>query len=302
VRRIGHRHQRTLASPAAVPGVGFVAGHPVTLRFCPAEANRGLVFVRTDRPGRPEVPARFERVTGTARRTTLGGDDGVTLVEHALAALAGLRIDNCRIELDGPEPPGLDGSAEAFVTALTAAGVELQPARRPIYAVDEPVLVHANGATVGLHPPDPATDARLSATYILDYGPRAAIPRQTATAVLTPDVFARELAPSRTFLLETEVSALRKQGVGRHLTPADLLVFGAGGPIGNAMRFPDEPARHKLLDLVGDLALCGFDLAGNLVAYRSGHALNVALAGELVALASGRPLAVPRPAAARWAA
>lgn len=291
-------------------GVGFVTGATVRLRFRPAEADTGLVFVRTDLPGRPETPAHPDRVTGTARRTTLGAPGtGVTLVEHVLAALAGLRIDNCRIELDAAEPPGLDGSACGFVTALAAAGVELQAARRPIYAADEPVLVSHGGATVGLHPPDARGDTRLTASYILDYGPRAAIPRQSATTPVCPDTFARELAACRTFLLESEVAALRRQGVGRHLTPADVLVFGDRGPIRNAVRFADEPARHKVLDLIGDLALCGFDLAGHLVAYRSGHALNVSLAAALADRAGGRmlpaaepePLMVPLPLpAAAW--
>ena len=304
MRRIGHRHQRTLATAATVRGVGFVTGTPARVRFCPADAGTGLVFVRTDLPGRPETPASPGTVTGTARRTTLGSAErGVTLVEHALAALAGLRIDNCRIELDAAEPPGLDGSAAGFVDALADAGVELQSARRPIYAVSEPVLVTAGGATVGLHPPDGRGDTRLTASYILDYGPQAAIPRQNTTTGISPDTFARELASCRTFLLETEVAALRKQGVGRHLTPADLLVFGPNGPIQNAVRFADEPARHKVLDLIGDLALCGFDLAGHLVAYRSGHALNVALAGELVRRAEGKgTVPLPAPAARRRAA
>ncbi len=283
--------------------MGFVTGCPVRARFLPAEADTGLVFVRTDRAGRPETPAAHDRVTGTARRTTLGDPaTGVTLVEHVLAALAGLRIDNCRVELDAAEPPGLDGSSAGFVTALAAAGVELQAARRPIYAADEPVLVSHGGATVGLHPPDGPGDTRLTASYILDYGPRAAIPRQSATIPVCPDTFARELASCRTFLLESEVAALRKQGVGRHLTFADVLVFGPRGPKENRVRYADEPARHKVLDLIGDLALCGFDLAGHLVAYRSGHALNVALAGELAARAVGRlvapaadPVTVPLP-------
>ena len=294
MRRIGHRQQRTLARSVAVGGVGFVTGAPVRLRFRPADAGTGLVFVRTDLPGQPETPAEAGRVTDTVRRTTLGQPDtGVTLVEHVLAALAGLRIDNCRIELDAAEPPGLDGSAAGFVAALTDAGVDLQSARRPIYAADEPVLVSHNGATVGLHPPDGRGDTRLTASYVLDYGPQADIPRQSATTAVCPDTFARELATCRTFLLESEVAALRKQGIGRHLTPADVLVFGKHGPIQNGVRFANEPARHKVLDLIGDLALCGFDLAGHLVAYRSGHALNVALAGELTTRATGVPAADP---------
>jgi UDP-3-O-acyl N-acetylglucosamine deacetylase len=284
VRRIGTRPQRTLARPAEVRGVGFVTGAAVRVRFLPAPANAGVVFVRADLPGRPVTPARADRVTATARRTTLGGAvSGVTLVEHALAALAGLRIDNCRVEVGGPELPGLDGSSQGFVDALTSSGVVSQSAGRPVYAAAEPVVVSHGGATVGLHPPDRDTDVSLRATYTLDYGAGSPIPPQAHTLDVTPGAFAREVAGCRTFLLEAEAAALRAQGVGTHLTAADLLMFGPRGPVGNRVRFADEPARHKVLDLVGDLALCGFDLAGHVVAYRSGHALNVELAKALVA-------------------
>jgi UDP-3-O-acyl N-acetylglucosamine deacetylase len=295
VRVIGYRQQRTLAGPAEVTGVGFVAGKRVTARFLPAPAESGLAFRRTDLPGSPVIPAAASAVTGTDRRTTLGPPDaGVTLVEHALAALAGLRIDNCTIELDGPEPPGLDGSAVGFVAALAAAGVVLQTARRPVWGVDEPRVVSANGATIALHPAD--RDGLL-VSYRLDYGPGAAIPPQAHTLELTPENFVREVASCRTFLTEPEAHALRAAGVGRHLTPADVLVFGRQGPVGNRLRFADEPARHKVLDLVGDMALCGFDLAGHVVAYRSGHALNARLAADLACAAGygAKPACRPAP-------
>ena len=287
MRVIGHRQQRTLAGPAEVGGVGFVNGRRVTARFLPAAADTGLAFRRTDLPGAPLVLATAAAVTGTTRRTTLGPPDaGVTLVEHALAALAGLRIDNCVVELDGPEPPGLDGSAVGFVAALASAGAVIQTARRPICTVDEPCLVTAGGATVALHPSD--RDGLL-VSYRLDYGPGAPIPPQAHTLEVTPENFVREVASCRTFLTEAEAHTLRASGVGRHLTPADVLVFGRRGPVGNRLRFADEPARHKVLDLVGDLALCGFDLAGHVVAYRSGHALNTRLAGALVRAAGKKP-------------
>lgn len=288
MRRIGYRHQRTLARAAEVRGVGIITGGKVRLRFHPAPVDTGLVFVRTDLPGRPMIPALAHRVTGTNRRTTLGpADAGVTLVEHVLSALSGLRIDNCIIELDSVEPPGLDGSAYGFVEALSEAGSALQPARREVWTVMEPVVVSNAGATIGLHPPTSPDMLGLTASYILDYGPNATIPRQAATLSISPDTFVRELAGCRTFLLESEALELRRQGVGRHLTPSELLVFGQKGLIDNELRYADEPARHKVLDLVGDLALCGFDLIGHLVAYRSGHALNVALALAL----TGRALA-----------
>jgi UDP-3-O-acyl N-acetylglucosamine deacetylase len=282
VRVIGYRYQRTLAGAVGVPGVGFITGTRVAARFVPAPPNAGVIFRRTDLPGAPEVAARAESVTSTKRRTTLGPPEtGVTLVEHVLASLAGLRIDNCVVELDGPEPPGLDGSAGRFVQALAAVGAVRQPTRRPIYAVAEPVVVRAPGATLALHPPAESGGTDLRASYRLDYGPGAPLAPQTLTVSITPATFATELANCRTFLTEPEAAALRAQGVGRHLGPADLLVFGPRGPIQNRVRFADEPARHKLLDLVGDLALCGFDLAGHLVAYRSGHSLNAELALQL---------------------
>jgi UDP-3-O-acyl-N-acetylglucosamine deacetylase len=259
--------------------VGFITGTRVAARFLPAPSNAGVIFRRTDLPGAPEVAARAESGTSTKRRTTLGPPEtGVTLVEHVLASLAGLRIDNCVVELDGPEPPGLDGSAGRFVQALAAIGAVRQPSRRPIYAVAESAVVRAPGATLALHPPAEPGDTELRASYRLDYGPGAPLAPQTFTLSIAPATFASELANCRTFLTEPEAAALRAQGVGRHLGPADLLVFGPRGPIENRVRFADEPARHKLLDLVGDLALCGFDLAGHLVAYRSGHSLNAELA------------------------
>jgi UDP-3-O-acyl-N-acetylglucosamine deacetylase len=219
-------------------------------------------------------------VTGTQRRTTLGHAPGqVTLVEHVLAALAGLRIDNCYVEVDGPEPPGLDGSARTFVDALQQAGSVLQPARRSVWSVTEPIYVATGGATLTLHPTD---EPKLKVSYLLDYGPVSPIGRQSHTQVVTPDTFAHELAEARTFLLAEEAIELRRQGIGLRTTAADLLVIGPGGrPIGNQLRHADELARHKILDIVGDLSLFGHDLCGHVVAYRSGHPLNIELAREL---------------------
>ena len=127
-------------------------------------------------------------------------------------------------------------------------------------------------------------------SYFLDYGKTGPIARQSHTMTFTTDAFAFGVAGCRTFLLESEAHALREQGVGTHLTPAELLVYGPRGPIDNRVRFANEPARHKVLDVVGDLALCGFDLAGHVVAYRSGHSLNVALAQAITAAARGRSM------------
>src|SRR5262245_51885242 len=168
LRTLGHRPQRTVLLPAEVAGVGFLTGAAVRARFLPAPPSSGVVFVRTDLSPPARIPAHVDQVTGTARRTTLGRPPAaVGLVEHVLAALAGLRIDNCVVELDGPEPPGLDGSARGFVDALVRAGVRQQAAVRPAWAVDAPLVLAQNGATLALHPP--AGD-ELRISYFLDYG------------------------------------------------------------------------------------------------------------------------------------
>lgn len=287
VRRHSYRYQRTIARPTEVSGIGFLTGASVRLGFRPAPPSTGVVFVRTDLSPAVEIPARIHEVTATQRRTTLGhGQAQVALVEHVLAALGGLRIDNCVVELDAPEPPGFDGSAQQFVEALQRAGVALQPARRTIWCVDDPVVVSQNGATLTLHP-TPCDE--LTITYLLDYGVTSPIGWQAHTERITPESFANELARSRTFILESEVIELRRQGLGTRTTMADLLVFGERGPIGNRLRYANEPARHKILDVVGDLALLNHDLRGHLVAYRSGHQLNVEL-GRVLTRALGNAL------------
>jgi UDP-3-O-acyl N-acetylglucosamine deacetylase len=294
VRRHSYRYQRTLARPAEVEGIGFLTGAHVQLRFVPAPPDTGVVFVRTDLRPRLLIPARIDHVTGTQRRTTLGRPPGqVGLVEHVLAALAGLRIDNCYVELDAPEPPGLDGSARRFVDALRSGGTVLQPARRAAWMVEQPVIVTANGATLALHPPE---REEFKISYLLDYGYPSPIGRQAHTQLITPERFAGEIASCRTFLLDVEAAELRRQGLGLRTTAADLLVFGRRGPIDNRLRYSNEPARHKVLDLVGDLSLLGHDLRGHVVAYRSGHPLNVELVRAL-----SRELA-PKYAAPRLAA
>jgi UDP-3-O-acyl N-acetylglucosamine deacetylase len=275
VRRYSYRYQRTIARPAELTGIGFLTGAEVRLRFIPAPPSTGVIFVRTDLRPVVEIPARVHQVTATQRRTTLGrGSAEVALVEHVLSALAGLRIDNCVVELNAPEPPGFDGSAQPLVEALLQAGVQLQPARRTIWCAESPLVVARNGATLTLHP---TVCDELKISYLLDYGLSSPIGRQTYTERITPESFANELAGCRTFILHSEAIELRRQGLGTQTTTMDLLVFGPQGLIDNRLRFGNEPARHKVLDLVGDLSLFNHDLRGHLVAYRSGHQLNIEL-------------------------
>lgn len=279
MRRLGFRQQRTLANEWMLTGHGLITGRAVGIHLRPAPPDSGLVFLRTDRPQPIAIPALVESVTDTRRRTTLGHPPAqVTLVEHVLSALAGLRIDNATIEISGAEPPGLDGSAWAFVEAIWNAGVVIQPARREIWTVTSPIIVTGSQMSLSLYP---ACDDELRITYRLDYGPSSSIVRQSHTIALTPDRYRSELAACRTFLLEAEALELKAMGIGSRLSPKDILVFGAAGPIQNPLRFANEPARHKVLDIVGDLALFGHDLRGHVIAYRSGHAQNIELVQTL---------------------
>src|SRR5947209_2065426 len=172
-RKPGGRRQRTLSRSAEVHGVGMVTGKQVKLRFCPATPDSGVAFLRTDIANSQLIPARVESVTGTARRTTLGsGSNQVTLVEHVLAALAGMRVDNCLVEIDGPEPPGLDGSSEGYAELLLAVGTVLQPSRRMRLQLTEPVTVQRDGAVLSIYPRD---GEDLVVSYLLDYGPGSPI-------------------------------------------------------------------------------------------------------------------------------
>ncbi|MCI0377747.1 MAG: UDP-3-O-acyl-N-acetylglucosamine deacetylase [Gemmataceae bacterium] len=294
MRLLGYRPQRTIGRPAGTAGIGFITGKDIEVRFKPAPLDTGVVFMRTDRsPHAPRgvvesphaergvysVPARVEHVSGTQRRTSLGhGPLQIGLVEHVLAALVGLRIDNCLVELNAPEPPGMDGSALGFARALQLAGVVSQPAKKPIWTVDSSVVLRFQDAAIALHPPK---NLELRVSYLLNYGMQSPIHPQIHTRDVTPESFAQAIAGCRTFLLEDEALELRRQGLGPRTTYRDLLVFGRRGPIDNRLRFADEPARHKVLDILGDFALLGHDVRGHIVAYRTGHPHNIELVKEL---------------------
>jgi UDP-3-O-[3-hydroxymyristoyl] N-acetylglucosamine deacetylase/UDP-3-O-[3-hydroxymyristoyl] N-acetylglucosamine deacetylase/3-hydroxyacyl-[acyl-carrier-protein] dehydratase len=255
---MSQRRQTTLQNPATIRGSGLFGGADVTLEFRPAPEFHGIVFQRIDLSDLVRIPARIEYVVPRPRRTAIARL-GVTVevVEHVLAALAGLQVDNCLVRLDAPEVPNGDGSARAFVDALLQAG-------------------------------------------IMDYGPSSPITRQALCVYVTPDVFVREIAFARTFVLESEIAALRAAGMGLKTTARDLLVFGQNGrPIGNILRAEDECVRHKVLDCIGDFALAGCDLCGEFRAVRSGHQQNHDLLRKLVAAQAARQ---PRAASAAAAA
>ena len=275
------RNQHTIAGPATVEGFGYWEGKDVRVEFRPARANSGIVFVRRDLDGCPRIPASVANRVETPRRTSLrAAGAGVEMIEHVMAALAGLQIDNCEVRVDAQEMPGCDGSSEPFVRAVDAVGIVVQDAPKPRRIVREVIRLGHEESWIEARPP--LSDETLL-EYQLDYGPQGPIGRQTFAISPAPDAFRTELAPSRTFMLKSEADWLLAQGFGQRATFRDLLVFDQTGPIDNDLRFPDECVRHKLLDMVGDLALAGCQLVGRFRAYRSGHRLNAEIVRALLA-------------------
>jgi UDP-3-O-[3-hydroxymyristoyl] N-acetylglucosamine deacetylase len=273
------RRQRTIARPVLIEGFGLFGGADVRMSLMPAEAHSGLVFERVDLPGRPRIPARIEYLVTQPRRTVLQkGTARVEMVEHVLAALAGLWIDNCRIQVDALEPPIGDGSSLEIVEAILQSGIAEQAAlqqRIPVCA-DLSVSSPDERGTVQAQPADSWT-----IRYDLDYG-NTVIRPQSFTATITPEEFVREIAFARTFVLESEVAMLKARGFGQRATPQNLLVFGQNGIVENRLRAADECARHKLLDCIGDLALCGGSPMGHFHAIQSGHHLNHSIVEKML--------------------
>lgn len=275
------RNQRTIAATVAVKGIGYWSGRDVHIEFRPAEAGSGIAFVRSDLPGCPRIAATVANRIEMPRRTVLrNGEASVEMIEHIMAALAGMQVDNCEVWTDQPEMAGCDGSCLPFVTALQKAGFVEQRAPRAVMAVRQPIRLGTEECWIEALPGAPG---KTLVRYELDYGSGNPIGRQSLEILLSPRFFSLSLAPSRTFMLEREAAALQDRGLGLRATFQDLLVFDANGPIGNELRFPDECVRHKIVDLIGDLALAGSDLSGRFVAYRSGHRLNAELVRAILA-------------------
>ncbi len=271
--------QQTLREAAGVAGVGLFSGVASRVTIRPSGPDEGIVFRRVDLPGSPTVPARVEFVADRPRRTALArGEAVVETVEHCLAALAGLGVDNAVIDVEGPEVPAGDGSAAPFADAVMAAGLVEQDAPRRVLSISSPVTVREGDASITALPSE---EGSTEMVYVMDHGSGSTIPAQAHTYVLTPASFMEQIAPARTFSTQAEAEAMWQRGLFRHLTPRDMLVIGPSGPIENAYRFQDEPVRHKLLDLLGDLALTGRPIRGRIIAVRSGHSLNHRMAREL---------------------
>lgn len=273
-------HQQTIRSEAEFSGRGLFTGCAVTVRFKPAEPDSGVTFRRVDQSKPISIKADIVNLSKRARRTSLrNGTVAIETVEHCLSAIRGLDIDNVIVELDNGELPAGDGSSTPFVQVLSEAGLQPQDAERNCHDIAEMVRVGEGDAELVAWPGAPG---RLDVIYELDYGPESPVTRQTHMYSVSPDSYAREIAPARTFVTEAEAAQLRAAGLGTHLSYQDILVIGADGPIENKYRFPDECVRHKILDLVGDLMLMGTFVCGRIYARRSGHHLNQELVRKLI--------------------
>jgi len=272
--------QRTIAGEAEISGHGLFTGAQTTLTFKPAPVGHGIVFVRTDLSRPVRIPALVQHVTKRSRRTAIkSGADAVETIEHCMAAVAGLGIDNLEILINGGEVPGMDGSCLPFVQLLQKTGIVEQPAEKLFLTVTEPIEVRDGGAVLIAAPPI-AEEFHIS--YDLDYGAEP-INQQLFSAQLNGN-FEKDIAPARTFVTREEAEMLQSRGLGVHLRAGDVLVIDKTGPIGTDYRFPDECVRHKVLDLIGDLCLLGCPIKGRIVACKSGHSLNHALVRKLTSM------------------
>ncbi|MCX7626725.1 MAG: UDP-3-O-acyl-N-acetylglucosamine deacetylase [Candidatus Sumerlaeaceae bacterium] len=265
--------QRTIARMSELVGRGVHFGETVRMRVLPAPPHTGIVFVRIDLPGAPEIPANFESLAqeDLLRRTTLRWHEAeVHTVEHFLAAAYVLGITNLRIELDGSELPFLDGSAQPFAQFLLDAGVAEQEATIETCAPSRPLAFRFDHAEIVAMP---ATDFRVTFFFSSE---NPLLRTQSATFVVTPESFIREIAPARTFAFFHEIESLRRRGLIRGGSLASAVVIGRKAILNNELRYSDEPVRHKILDFIGDLALLGKPVVGHFLAWRSGHRANAA--------------------------
>ncbi len=270
--------QKTIGRSISCCGVGIHSGEKVTMTLNPAEANHGIIFNRTDVNPRVKIPAICENVKSTLNASTLGvNGTRIGTVEHIMAALAGLSVDNVDIEVDGPEVPILDGSAAPFVELIKQAGVVELDAARSWLVIRRPVRVRVNGSYSEIRPSS-NTVFNCSISY-----PHPMLEYQERSATLTADEFESEIAGARTFGFLEDIDKLRSLGLARGGSLENACVFDENGLVNKeGFRWNDECVRHKILDMVGDLALVGLPFLGEITAHKAGHGLNHKLVHKLL--------------------
>ncbi|MDD4956982.1 MAG: UDP-3-O-acyl-N-acetylglucosamine deacetylase [Candidatus Omnitrophica bacterium] len=262
--------QATIERDVSFSGISLQEGKKVEIICRPAPAGTGIVFIRTDIGPDARIPLNEKTIsTGPDRRTTLSVPGAeVQTIEHFMSVLWCLSIDNIYVELNAEEMPAMDGSAGGFLEVLRPAGRKEQDRPRRIIEINKEFRVEKNGAYVAVYPAE-----GFVVSYSIDYG-IPSIPSEKMEVELSPSVFEKEILPARTFCLKEEAEMLLKAGLGKGATFENTLVMAADGPVDTKLRFSNEPLRHKMLDLVGDLYLTGRPLKGRIEAVRSGHRLN----------------------------
>mgnify|MGYP001482296475 FL=1 len=276
--------QKTISRIVEYSGIGLFTGKGVKLRFNPAPANTGIKFIRTDIASQPKVPANVETLSGSDRMTSLGEEGvGVKSIEHVMAALAGLGIDNIEIEINGNEVPAGDGSSLLFTQLLKGTGIKTLEEPKNIFCLQEELKVSNGDASILALP----YEKGLSLSYILDFN-GSFLNRQCFEIEMTENNFSTEIAPARTFGLSTIIEEYRKRGWGKGVTDENSLILNEDGTITKPLsmtpanlRFPDECVRHKILDIIGDLYLTNLTLHARIVATKSGHYLNTCMAEKI---------------------
>jgi UDP-3-O-[3-hydroxymyristoyl] N-acetylglucosamine deacetylase/3-hydroxyacyl-[acyl-carrier-protein] dehydratase len=271
--------QKTIVNQVTLKGIGIHTGNKANVTFKPAEADSGVTFIRTDIPGAPRIKADIGSLLlapKSSRRSSIGNDQAeVQTVEHLMAALSSLGIDNIDIQIDNNEVPGLDGSSINFVEALEKAGLVQQDQLRYVYMVKEPICIQEGSSSIAILP---AKEFKISYTLNYDHPMLAA---QFLEIAVNTESFKTALSSARTFCLESEAVELQSQGLGLGANYENTLVVGKTGVIKNKLRFNDEFVRHKILDLIGDLYLAGCPIIGHVVALKSGHSLNLKIAQKI---------------------
>lgn len=269
------QYEQTIAAPLEFTGVGLHSGAPVTMRLLSAPAGSGIVFRRTDLDNF-EIPATGRNVAKVSYATSLMRQGVlISTTEHLLSALIGMGLDNVIVELDNLELPILDGSALPYVEAAQSVGIRTQRRRREVIRVLKPVEVREGNKFIGLYP-----GTGYNICYAIDFP--APIGKQHTCVDLAAETYGSVIAPARTFGYKADEQRLRDMGLIRGAGPENAIILGPDSPLNGSLRFPDEFVRHKVLDLIGDLALAGRRIEGRVVAERAGHAMHTALVSRLL--------------------
>lgn len=277
------QYQNTIAKAVTYTGIGLHSGLEVCITMKPAPVDTGIVFIRVDLDGRPQIVAASENVTSTIRATTIGNEEvKVFTIEHLLSALHALCIDNCFIEINAEEPPVADGSSLIFFDLIRSAGVEAQTKLREEVIIDKVYRIDDGERFIMILPYD---GLRVSFTSL---NPHRLIGIQYGDYDIEQETYYKEVAPARTIAYEAEIEALKKMGLGLGGTFENVIVYNDEGWL-NELRFEDELVRHKILDVIGDLRLAGI-VRGHVIAVKSGHELNVQLAKKITAAFKNKKL------------